>query len=258
MRSLGWWPLALPLVLAVSGCATGGLDAATGTGVVTGIVSYREAATLPPDAVIEVRVSDISRLDVAPLLAETSVHAGGRQLPQSVELRYEAAKVRRDRAYAVRASVRSGGRLIFATEAASRVITGGNPSRVELRLARIGEAGSSLPAELRGTWWVEDLAGTGSAGRVDATLELADGGKVSGTGSCNRFTGTLTTAGEAISFGPLATTRMACVQEITNFETRYLQALERTEHFVLDGKFLLLYPRDSDKPIRFVRARRQQ
>ena len=42
--------------------------------MVTGTVAYRERMALPSDAVVEVRLSDVSRQDVAaPLIAETTV-----------------------------------------------------------------------------------------------------------------------------------------------------------------------------------------
>ncbi|MBA3742975.1 META domain-containing protein [Sporichthya sp.] len=43
----------------------------------------------------------------------------------------------------------------------------------------------------------------------NAYLELADG-KVSGSDGCNRFNGTATIAGDTITFGPIASTKMAC------------------------------------------------
>ena len=47
--------------------------------MVTGTVDYRERMALPPDAVVEVRLSDVSRQDVAaPVIAETTVLPEGR------------------------------------------------------------------------------------------------------------------------------------------------------------------------------------
>lgn len=49
---------------------------------VTGSVAYRERIALPPDAVLEVRLSDVLRQDVAaPVIAETTVVPAGRQVP---------------------------------------------------------------------------------------------------------------------------------------------------------------------------------
>lgn len=48
---------------------------------VTGSVAYRERIALSPDAVLEVRLSDVSRQDAAPVIAETTVVPAGRQVP---------------------------------------------------------------------------------------------------------------------------------------------------------------------------------
>ena len=61
----------------------------------------------------------------------------------------------------------------------------------------------------------------GSAGSPEGTwgdaasantpyLELGDDGRLTGTDGCNRLTGTWKVAGDEITFGPLASTRMAC------------------------------------------------
>lgn len=258
MRPTGWRLMAPLLALTVAACATGGTDGSPESKAITGTTSFRPTAALPADALLEVKLADITRTDIAPLIATARIEAGGQTRPTSFELRYSLPKIRRDRLYAVRATLWSGDKLLYATEAPSRVITAGNPMRVELHLREMAEANADgLPATLRGSWFVEDLAGTGSAGRVSATLEFAESGRVSGTGGCNRFSGTVSTAGEAIAFRRFESTRLACVREVAEFETRYLQALGKTEYFLIDGNTLLIYLRDSDKPIRLIRMRRQ-
>ena len=79
--------------------------------MVTGTVAYRERMALPPDAVVEVRLSDVSRQDVAaPVIAETTILPEGRQVPIPFELRYDPGKIEPNRVYALRATIRSAGR----------------------------------------------------------------------------------------------------------------------------------------------------
>jgi heat shock protein HslJ len=66
--------------------------------------------------------------------------------------------------------------------------------------------GSAVPALAGTSWRLEDLAGAGVIDDARASLEFSDGDRVSGSATCNRFTGTVTLTGNAISFGPLATT----------------------------------------------------
>ena len=59
-----------------------------------------------------------------------------------------------------------------------------------------------------------DLAGDVRADDASAPFLVFDeGGRVSGSGGCNRLAGTYTASGEQLAFGPLATTRMACLPE---------------------------------------------
>ena len=133
-------PMAALLGLVLAGCATGGThvsQTADKGGVVRGTVAYRERIALPPDAVVEVWITDVSPLIlIQALVAETTVHPEGRQVPLPFELRYDPSRIEPDHDYAVKAAIRSGGRILFQTETAYPVITKGNPTQVELWLVR--------------------------------------------------------------------------------------------------------------------------
>jgi putative lipoprotein len=90
----------------------------------------------------------VSRQDVAaPVIAETTVHPVGRQVPIPFELRYDPAKIEPNRTYAVRATISSAGKMMFTTTTVYPVITRGNPTEVNLMLQRVGTApsGGSAP-----------------------------------------------------------------------------------------------------------------
>ncbi|MGH7718283.1 MAG: YbaY family lipoprotein [Gemmatimonadaceae bacterium] len=241
----------------IIGCAPGGTRAARTTdseGVVTGSVTYRERMALPPDAVVEVRLFDVSRQDVAaPVIADTTILPGGRQVPIPFALRYDPGRIEPNRTYAIRATIRSGVQMLFTTDAVHRVITQGNPTRVDLSLVRVAAEPDSASGGLVGTTWrLEDLGGTGVLDRVEATLAFPEVGKVAGSGSCNRFFGTVEISGESIRFGPLGSTRMACVEAVGIQEGKYLKALQDAARFTLDGSTLLIYSKGMEKPLRFV------
>ncbi|MFI5136057.1 MAG: META domain-containing protein [Chitinophagales bacterium] len=62
--------------------------------------------------------------------------------------------------------------------------------------------------------------------------------RVSGNGGCNSLSGSFKLGKENLSFGPLATTRMACPGD--NIETNFLSALSKTEKFSMyNGKLVL-------------------
>jgi heat shock protein HslJ len=113
-------------------------------------------------------------------------------------------------------------------------------------------------ASLAGTeWLLEDLAGAGVLDNAQATLsfpkEFATEGKISGSGSCNRFSGSATINSGSIQVGPLAATRMACVPAVDDQETRYLKALQGAERLAFNGPYLLLYAKGLEKPLRFIK-----
>jgi heat shock protein HslJ len=110
-------------------------------------------------------------------------------------------------------------------------------------------------AGLHGTAWrLEDLGGVASIPGVEATLEFPEEGKAVGRGSCNRFFGTVEISGESIQFGPLASTKMACIDAATSAqETKYLEALQAAERIAFDGPALVIYFKGDDQPLRFSR-----
>lgn len=254
------FPMAALLGLVLAGCAARGTSTArtadASEGVVSGSVAYRERMALPPDAVVEVWITDVSPLIMAvPLIAETTVLSQGRQVPLSFELRYDPGRIEPDHVYGVKAVIRSSvGGIMFLTDTAYHVITKGNPMRADLWLQRVADGSGGAPSGLWGTAWrLEDLGGAGVLDRVEATLEFTEAGKVAGSGSCNRFFGTVEISGASIKFSPLGSTRMACVEAVMNQEGKYLKALQDAERYARDGSALLIYGKGLEQPLRFER-----
>lgn len=234
-------------------------DAAVVAGAITGTVAYRERMALPADAIIQVLLLDVSRQDVAATrVAEATVRPEGRQVPLPFELPYDPAAIQPTHRYAVRAAIRSENRLLFTTGAAAPVITDGHPTTVRLMLARVRgpvDTGSEAPDELWGTAWVlEDIGGAGVIDDALATLEFPSHGKTAGRGACNRFFGSVEITADAIAFGPLGATRMACAEAVMHQEERYLTALQGAERYRVDGGSLFVYAKEMEMPLRFARA----
>lgn len=71
--------------------------------------------------------------------------------------------------------------------------------------------------------------------RAKTTLTLAPDGAVSGSGGCNRYRGTAQIAGAAISFGPLAATRMACPPALMSQEAKFFGILAAARSWRVDA-----------------------
>ena len=105
---------------------------------VTGTLDYRERAALPPDAVASVRLEDVSLADAPSVLIAERVIANPGQVPIRFEIGYDPALIDERRDYAVQATITRGGELLFANDTVYSVLTWGNPSEVEMVLARVG------------------------------------------------------------------------------------------------------------------------
>ena len=61
-----------------------------------------------------------------------------------------------------------------------------------------------------------------------------------GSAGCNTYNGTYTVDGSSISFGPLATTKMACPVADTAVETAFLAGLAGAKTWWIQTLFLVL------------------
>lgn len=91
------------------------------------------------------------------------------------------------------------------------------------------------------TWIAELLGGEPVPSGVKPSLVVESDGKVSGHAGCNGYFGSVIIAGDAMSFGNLGSTRMACTEPAMSQEGRLLEALDSTRGYRLqDGDLVLL------------------
>ena len=109
--------------------------AAAARGVVTGTVTYRERIALTPNAVVEVKLIDVSRADApSGTIGEQIIENPG-QVPITFEIGYDPADIDPTFSYAIRAVIKQGDELAFTTDRRYSVITRDNPTHVDLVLA---------------------------------------------------------------------------------------------------------------------------
>lgn len=103
-------------------------------------------------------------------------------------------------------------------------------------------------ASLAGTNWSVVNYNNGKDALVSALLDtqitalFGEDGTVSGTASCNNYSGPYTVDGQSIQIGPLVSTMMACAdpEGIMEQETAYLAALEQATTYQIEGDMLTL------------------
>jgi heat shock protein HslJ len=123
-----------------------------------------------------------------------------------------------------------------------------HPARSILTLALVSLAVCSGGDELDGTSWrAVEIAGQPAMEEVAATAAFADG-EVSGSSSCNSYTGTYeASSGGAYGGAPtfsitnVGGTEMACETPVMDQEARFVEALLSATTYRLDAGRLELY-----------------
>ena len=111
---------------------------------------------------------------------------------------------------------------------------------------------------LAGTDW--RLVSLGPAGGeaslvagTSVTLKFGEDGRASGSTGCNAYSGTYQVRGDTISFGRLASTRRACLDQNANQqEQRFLAALEAANRFRLSSDRLTIISDRNRTALNFV------
>jgi PKD repeat protein len=98
---------------------------------------------------------------------------------------------------------------------------------------------------LEGPVWQlqETLTGTS----ITASFQ---GGRISGFGGCNPYSGSYAVSGEFLTIGLLATSNAACAQPIQEQETQYLATLQGAEEYEIEGNELRIDCQVGDQRIR--------
>lgn len=121
-------------------------------------------------------------------------------------------------------------------------------------MAASGGTGGTLEGH---TWVLQAYAVGGVMTNVPSTV-TADatfiGTTVSGSGGCNVFSGSYTASGASLTFGPLATTMMACPEPQSTVETAYLAALGTAATYTATDTALTIYDASGAETLAFVAA----
>ena len=103
-------------------------------------------------------------------------------------------------------------------------------------------------------WWVaEEIAGAPAGGEAPVTLQLGADGNAAGRGRLQRLWRPLHLAGDALHFGGLAATRMACAPALMDQEQRYFDTLAKVTHYAVADDGALLLETGEGKEIRLRR-----
>jgi putative lipoprotein len=123
----------------LAACASPSGNVDVDMAAVTGTVTHLERRALPSEAVVIVRLQDISRADApAILLGEQRIDLDGRQVPVAFEIGYDRAAIDERMSYSVSARIELGDELLMISDTVHPVITRGAPTKdLEIRVVPV-------------------------------------------------------------------------------------------------------------------------
>jgi uncharacterized lipoprotein YbaY len=114
-----------------------GQTGSASTASVSGTITYLQRIALPPNAVAEVKLVDVSRQDAeAIVLGEQTLTKPG-QVPIAFEIAYDPGVIDPAHTYAIQARISVDGQPRFMTTTVYPVITQGRPTTVEVILEQV-------------------------------------------------------------------------------------------------------------------------
>ncbi len=123
---------------------------------------------------------------------------------------------------------------------------------VLLALFLLTACGGGSSASVVGTWKLVSYGPadkqTPAAAGVDTSIEFKDG-RVNGNVGCNSFGGDYKVSGDQLSFGPIMSTMMACLNQSGDQEQGTLAVLKDTAKVSMSGDTLTLTSADGKSAI---------
>jgi putative lipoprotein len=112
----------------------------------------------------------------------------------------------------------------------------------------------STMVPLTGTQWVAVEIDGAPTGNNRSTLVFDSETHAAGSTGCNRYFASVTLEAEALRFGGVGSTRMACEEPFMAQETRFVTALDAVRRHRIDGTTLLLVDEAGRTRLRFTRT----
>lgn len=238
--------------------------AAERTVTFTGEVTYRERIALPPDAGLRVTLMALSGTEPSPVAGASATITGPGQVPLQFVLDVRSDVLSDDGRYGLRAEILSGGTVIFRNTVPAPVDPAApQPVRIIVSPAPRTPGSAALPAPAEGDagtalfdtiWQVRDIGGVEVIAATRLSLSIAPDRRAGGNGGCNNYFTEAGFDGPALTFGPVAGTRMACAPEVMAQEAAFFSALSQTARYEIQAETLYLLDADGNRVLRLVRG----
>ncbi|MEW6996688.1 YbaY family lipoprotein [Colwelliaceae bacterium BS250] len=237
----------------------------TNTQILEGKVYYRERILLPPGAVLEVTLEDVSKMDVASVLISSVKQPLKGAPPYTFNLDYNAELIKPNMRYGLRAKVTLSNKLLMtSTEHLDPFRSSQDNINIKLSSVAHNQSQNSTQetlavvsvnplATLSNTYWKllklnGEAVNMSDQQKREAFIQFTDGQNIiKGFASCNNFQGSFVDNGNDLSFGKIAVMQMSCLKGM-DVESKFLQVLELTTYYSIHQHELTLLD-NNKKPI---------
>ncbi len=213
---------------------------------------------LPPEAVFEATLLDVTNPDLPPVVLGRQRVAPAGHPPFAIWIPYPSARFLPKGRYEVRATVTLEGRLLLTTDMRHPVPQDAAYRHVNVQLQRMlpqpATVEAGVPLALT-HWRLIEIEGEAvprpAPGDMVPHLVLqADEPRAMGSGGCNRFLADYGVQGARLRFGRLVSNITLCLQT-SGLEARFFEALAAVQSFRQQGTQLLLRGGEGQPLLRF-------
>ena len=205
--------------------ATGTAAFAGDSGEITGSAGYRERIALPSDAVLNVKLLDVSRQDTAATVMSSQRYAMN-AVPQDFTLSFDPKLIQQTMRYSVTATIEVDEKVLFRTTSNNPVLTQDAGQSIELLLMKV-QAQPTSAIRLDGRWEVFELGGRAIVTDQTPVVDFSVPGSIGIKGACNSYIGQADANGSNLNFtGQTVGTLKACVPEWEKLDQDLLKALQ--------------------------------
>lgn len=218
-------------------------------------VIYLDRRMLPPGAVLNVTLEDVSLADAPSVTLSTESMDIAGAPPYPVTLNYDANKVQANHRYSVRATVKVDDKLIMTSTSTMDPFATDAKQPLEVKLDRVAPPQNVAPQANQPTlagpqWQLVTLSGQAvkpGAGGDSAFIQFdATTNSVNGFAGCNNFHGTLEAqTATTLTVGQAASTRKMCMEGM-ELEQAFLASLPEFANYSINNNILSVKNKNAD------------
>lgn len=228
----------------------------------TGEVTYRERIAMPPNAELRITLMSLGNGGPHAVAGATEILLPPGQVPLQFRLNVRSNVLNATTSYGLRAEILSAGTVIFRN-ATPVPVDPAAPAPVMILVNSAPRVSAPpTPSTERDitsglfdiVWQVRDIGGAAIIAATDPSLSIAQDRRVGGNGGCNNYFTEADFGGPALSFGPVAGTRMACAADVMAQEAAFFAALDKTASYQISGSTLQLLDAGGNRLVALVRG----